>query len=280
MVCAQCGLVIEEKIVDKRPEWRAFSPEQILKRKRIGPPETFSIHDKGLTTTIDSRNRDYQGKRLTLREIIRAKKLRIYQKKLRASSSEDRKLIEILSRLNHMVSSMNLPQVVGQTAAVILRKAVKARMIRGKFYDEYIAASIYLACRKLRISRTLDEIARSANVPRKKLAQQYRKLLTILGKTPPPSNPIHYIPKLVNELGLPAVVQTKAAEILRKARDRGITNGKGPMGLAAAALYIASVLMDEKRTQKEVADIAGITEVTIRNRYKELIDTLDIIIEI
>jgi len=267
-------------MIDKRPEWRAFTHEQLLKRKRTGPPGTYSIHDKGLTTTIDSSSRDYQGRRLSLREKIRMKRLIICQKRMRAANAEEKKLIEILSRLNHLTSTLQLPATVNETAAIILRKAVKAKMIRGRIYDDYIAAAIYLACRELKISRTLDEIAKSANVPRKRLAQQYRKLITLLRKRPPPSNPISYIPKLLNVLNLPAYVQTKAAEILSLARERGITSGKGPMGLAAAAIYIASVLMDEKKTQREVADAAGITEVTVRNRYKELIDALDFEVKI
>ncbi len=275
IVCAECGVVVEDKMIDKRPEWRAFTHEQLLRRKRTGPPGTFSIHDKGLTTTIDSSNRDYQGRRLSFREKIRVKRLIICQKRMRAASTEEKKLIEILSRLNHLTSTFQLPATVNETAAIILRKAIKARMIRGKIYDDYIAAAIYLACRKLKISRTLDEIAKTINVPRKKVAQQYRKLVTLLRKKPPPSNPVNYVPKLLNMLNLPAYVQTKAAEILSLARERGITSGKGPIGLAAAAIYIASVLMDEKRTQREVADAAGITEVTVRNRYKELIDALD-----
>lgn len=275
IVCAECGIVVEDKMVDKRPEWRAFTHEQLLRRKRTGPPGTFSIHDKGLTTMIDSSNRDYQGRRLSFKEKIRVKRLIACQRRMRAASAEEKKSVEILSRLNHLTSAFQLPATVNETAAIILRKAIKAKMIRGRIYDDYIAAAIYLACRKLRISRTLDEIARAINVPRKKVAQQYRKLITLLKRKPPQSNPVNYVPKLLNMLNLPAYVQTKAAEILSLARERGITSGKGPIGLAAAAIYIASVLMDEKRTQKEVADVAGITEVTVRNRYKELIDALD-----
>lgn len=267
-------------MIDKRPDWRGFTPEQIRRRKHAGPPQTHSIHDKGLTTIIDERNRDYQGKKLTLRETLRAKRLRIYQKRLRAATAEERKLVEILSRMNRVISSLNLPSAINETTAIILRKAIKARLIRGKIYDEYIAAAILLACRKHKLSRTLDEIAKSLMVPRKKVAHNYRKLLHILGYSPPPSNPVNYIPKLANKLGLPAYVQTKAAEILKNAKERGLTSGKGPMGLAAAAIYVASVIMDEKRTQKEVADAAGITEVTVRNRYKEIIDHLDFIIQI
>ncbi|MDK2782335.1 MAG: transcription initiation factor [Archaeoglobi archaeon] len=91
-----------------------------------------------------------------------------------------------------------------------------------------------------------------------------------------PTSPIDYIPRFCSALGLSSRVQQKAIEILKQAQEKELTSGRGPTGVAAAAIYISSVLCGERRTQREVAEVAGITEVTIRNRYKELAEKLDI----
>jgi transcription initiation factor TFIIB len=92
----------------------------------------------------------------------------------------------------------------------------------------------------------------------------------------PVEDPVKCISKIASRVDVPMITQRKALEILKMAKDKGIVAGKDPMGLAAAALYVACVLTGEKKTQKEIADMANVTEVTVRNRYKNLKDNLNL----
>jgi transcription initiation factor TFIIB len=159
---------------------------------------------------------------------------------------------------------------------MIYRKAVDRRIIRGRSIEGVCAAALYAACRQCRIPRTLEEIASNAKVDKKEIGRNYRYIARKLNISIPPTDPIDYISRFIAELKLSGGVQKKAIEILRRAVTYGLTSGRGPMGLAAASIYIASLLLNERRTQREIADTAKVTEVTVRNRYKELVAKLEI----
>ncbi len=280
IVCNQCGLVIDEKIMDPGPEWRAFDYEQRVKRSRVGAPMTYTIHDKGLSTVIDWRNKDSYGKDIAPRKRAQLYRLRKWQQRIRVSNATERNLAFALTELDRVASRLGLPRNVRETAAVVYRKAVEMGLIRGRSIEGVASASLYAACRQCKVPRTLDEIADSAKLNRKEIGRTYRFISRELTITLKPTTPVDYVPRFSSELNLSGEVQSKAIEILRKAIDQELTSGRGPTGIAAAAIYIASVLLGERRTQREVADIAGVTEVTIRNRYKELAERLDMEITI
>jgi transcription initiation factor TFIIB len=175
-----------------------------------------------------------------------------------------------------MASALGLPRDVRETAAVIYRKAVEKNLIRGRSIEGVAAAALYASCRQCGVPRTLDEIANVSRVGRKEIGRTYRFVARELGLKLIPTSPIDYVPRFTSGLHLKGEVQSKAVEILQQAAEKELTSGRGPTGVAAAAIYIASILCGERRTQREVADIAGVTEVTIRNRYKELAEELDI----
>jgi transcription initiation factor TFIIB len=122
----------------------------------------------------------------------------------------------------------------------------------------------------------LDEVADTSRVDKKKLGQCYRLLLRSLEIRIPLSNPVDYISRFASELSLSSPVQLRSVELLNQSRERGLTIGRDPLGLAAAAIYVASIMMDERRTQREIAEVARVTEVTVRNRYKEIVRVLGI----
>jgi len=169
---------------------------------------------------------------------------------------------------------------VRETAALIYRKAVNKNLIRGRSIEGVVAASLYGACRQCSVPRTLDEIASTSRVGRKEIGRTYRFMTRELRLKLMPTSPEDYISRFCSELKLSGEVQTKTMEILKQANDKELTSGRGPTGVAAAAIYIASILSNERRTQREVADKAGVTEVTIRNRYKELTEKLGIQIQL
>lgn len=276
LVCEDCGLVIDEAFIDQGPEWRAFDSDQREKRGRTGAPMTFTIHDKGLSTEIDWSNRDSYGKSIPTRNRAQLYRLRKWQRRIRISDATERNLAFALSELDRMASYMGLPRAVRETAAMIYRKAVLKNLIRGRSVEGVSASALYAACRQCNVPRTLDEIARSSRVSRKEIGRTYRFIARKLGLKLMPTSPQDYISRFCNELKLSGDVQSKAIEILKDAADKELTSGRGPTGVAAASIYIASILCGERKTQREVADVAGVTEVTIRNRYKELAERLDI----
>jgi transcription initiation factor TFIIB len=269
-------LVVDEDIIDHGPEWRAFDSEQREKRARTGAPMSYTIHDKGLSTTIGWTNRDAYGKAIPTKNRAQLYRLRKWQRRVRISDSTERNLAVALSGIDRLSSGLGLPRSVRETAAMIYRKAALKNLVRGRSIQGVTAASLYAACRQCHVPRTLDEIGLIAQISRKEIGRNYRYVSRELALKLMPTAPKDYISRFCSELKLSGNVQAKTLEILGHAVNQELTSGRGPTGLAAASLYISSVLCGERRTQREVAAIAGVTEVTIRNRYKELAQKLDI----
>ncbi len=271
ITCKTCGLVIDENIVDNGPEWRAFDHEQRDKRTRVGAPTTSTIHDQGLSTTIDWKNNN-----ISSQNQAQWYRLRKWQRKIRISGSRERNLAFALSELDRYSSRLGLPRSIRESSSVIYRKALDNKLIRGRSIEGVVSASIYIACRQSNLPRTLDEISEISNVTKKEIGRTYRFIARELNIKLTPTSPVDYIPRFASELELSGESQAKAIKIVNQSLEEGITSGKGPTGIAAAALYIASVLFGERRTQRDIAEVAGVTEVTIRNRYKELTEKLDL----
>ena len=273
-ICSETGEVIEDRIVDQGPEWRAFTSEEKEKRSRVGGPLNDTIHDRGLSTIIDWRDKDAMGRTISPKRRLDVLRWRKWQIRARIQSSADRNLAQAMNELERISNLLNIPKNVRDEAAKIYRKAVEKGLVRGRSIESVVAASIYAACRRTKMARTLDEIAQYTKANRKEIARCYRLLIKELDVTVPVSDPRDYVGRIASLLNLSGQTIRDAIEIIEKARQRGLTAGKDPAGLAAAALYIAAVKNGEKRTQKEIAQVAGVTEVTVRNRYKELINEL------
>lgn len=274
IVCMNCGYVVASKLADRGPEWRAFDDEQRAKRARAGAPLTYTIHDKGLSTMIDWHDRDIYGKRLSPGQKAQIYRLRKWQRRIRVSDATERNLAFALSEITKIANSLNLPKNILETASVVYRKAVKEHLIRGRSIQGVTSAAIYVACRQCGLARTLEEIAQASSINKKEVGRSYRFLIKELDYFIPPLKPSQYITKFSNQLTMQGKVEEIAQKILLTARDLKLTSGRGPTGIAAAASYIASVLTGERKTQREIAEIAQVTEVTIRNRYKELVERL------
>lgn len=268
LVCGSCGLVIEEKIIDTGQEWRQF--EEGERKGRGGAPLTLQKFDQGLTTNIGEISDIYQlGSEKRIKKFFKLKK---WQE--RVSTSIERNLRLAMAELRRIGSSLNLPNYIKEEASRIYNLVLQRGLVRGRSMEAVIAACIYAACRASNLPRTLDEISMASDVERKEIGRTYRFITRKLSIKITPSSPKDYIARFASELHLSPKTQTDALRILKKAESSELTSGRGPAGIAAAALYIAALLNDERRTQREVADVAGITEVTIRNRYKELLEEL------
>jgi|TARA_Y100000310_G_scaffold12797_1_gene13185 transcription initiation factor TFIIB len=268
VICNECGLVVEEKMVDSGIDLQGkFDKGE--KKGRGGAPISIQKFDKGLTTNVGEISDIYRLESKQTRKFLRLKK---WQE--RVSTSIERNLRLAMAELRVVASYLNLPNVVRDEAARIYNHVLQRGMVRGRSMESVIAACLYTSCRSYSIPRTLDEMATASDVERKEIGRTYRFIIRKLRIKVKQSSPKDYISRFASVLKLSPKTQSDALKVLKKAEDVELTSGRGPAGISAAALYVAALINDEKKTQREVADIAGITEVTIRNRYKELIDKL------
>jgi len=185
-------------------------------------------------------------------------------------------MFQAFIELDRMSSQLRISRRVRETSALIYRKTLKKHLSRGRSIDTVVAASVYAAARMRGLPLTLDDIAQRSKVSKKELGKAYRVLVTELTLKVPPPNPVAYIPRFTAELQLSVTSQRKAVEVLHLAKQKGLTLGKDPKGVAAAAIYLASILVGERRTQQEIASVTSVTEVTVRNRYKDFVKKLEI----
>jgi len=268
--CKDCGFIIEEKMVDTGQD-AGGQFDKSEKKGRGGAPISMQKFDKGLTTNVGEASDIYKLEAGQTRKYLRLKK---WQE--RVSTSIERNLRLAMAELRRVSSFLNLPSVVRDEASRVYNFVLQRGLVRGRSMESVIAACIYAACRSYNIPRTLDEIAAASDVERKEIGRTYRFIVRKLKIKVTPSSPKDYISRFSSILHLSPKSQNEALRILKKAEISELTSGRGPAGIAAAALYVAALMNDEKKTQREVADVAGITEVTIRNRYKELIERLGI----
>ena len=269
-ICQDCGAVVQQEIIDVSQEWRAFGSEQLERRARTGSPLSPIKHDKGLSTQI--------GKGLTeLYKVPTEKRIQYYrisQWHKRLMRSKDRNLMFAMSELQRIASYLNLPKTIQERVATYYERLIEKSLIRGRSTEAILAALIYYVTREEGMPRTFDEIAEAAGVEKREIGRAYRFVARELGLRILPVNPADYVSRFVSILGLSEKVKNRALEILNKAEEVGAISGKGPTGVAAAVVYIASVLEGERRTQREIAEKCKLTEVTIRNRYKEIVEKL------
>lgn len=264
LVCNECGLVVKEKQIERGPEWRAYTQEERESRARTGAPETVLLHEKGLTTEMG------RGRNLSPEKRRQFRRLRQRHKETRMQTSQERSLSTGLQDLRRMSSQLGLPNVMLELAATIFKQAVNNDLLPGRSIEAMTSASLYLGTRMAGSPRTLDEISDVAHVPRTEIGRAERYLRAELEVNVPPVSPKDYLPRIVSELDLSGEVELEAMDLVDRASKQGIVSGRDPMSISAAAVYLAARELGEDVTQGDVAEISRVSEVTIRNRYKEL----------
>jgi len=272
VVCADCGLVVEEDEIDPGPEWRAFDSGERDEKSRVGAPTTTMMHDKGLSTNIGWQDKDAYGRSLSSKQRQKMQRLRTWNERFRTRNSKERNLKQALGEIDRMASALGLPETVRETASVIYRRALEADLLPGRSIEGVASAALYAGARQANTPRSLDEVSRVSRVDRMELTRTYRYVVRELSLEVQPADPERYVPRFVSDLDLSEGTERRARELLESARGGALMSGKSPVGLAAAAVYAAALLSNEKVTQSEVGEVADISEVTIRNRYKELLE--------
>jgi len=274
IVCRRCGLVLYT-LIDTAPEWRSFTLEEDTKKSRTGMFEKLWVHDKGLTTVIGDVNLDGRGRKISARRKLKFLTLRKWQLRSSAYRTEERKLAKALNEISLLASRLSLPRHVLNEASAIYRRILRTKSImRGRAINAMAAASIYAACRITGVSKSLKEVAHASGLPVKLLGRTYRFMIRCLNITPPIEEPIPCAKLIAERLKLPSEVETEAIRILKAfleaKREKGQFPSGNPWGLAAGAVYAAIEKLCIGVSQREVAAASGVTEITVRKRYKEI----------
>jgi transcription initiation factor TFIIB len=270
IICQNCGLVISDKTLEARPEWRAFNFQEVDDRARTGIPSSLARHDMGLSTIIGRTDKDASGRTIESSMRTTMDRLRTWDFRTQAHSPTDRNLRQAFTELDRIKDKMMLSEAAVEKTAYIYRKAQERGLVRGRTISATLGAAVYIACRETGASRTLKDIAEISNVKRKDLARMYRLVVIELDLKIPQIDPMKCIARVASKANLTEKTKRLAIGIMQEVIKSGISAGKDPMGLAASVLYLACLETGENKTQTDIAEAAGVTEVTVRNRYKNL----------
>jgi transcription initiation factor TFIIB len=267
------GEVISDNALSQEKEWRSFDIEEGKNRARAGAPTSLAFHDMGLSTMIGKEGTDAAGNLIDSATRMRMGRLRMWNSRSQSHSPTERNLQQAFTMLSRIKDRLGLPSHVTEKAAYTYRKAQERGLIRGDSIGSVLAASIYVAARQSGVLRTLDDISESSNVKPKQAARSYRRIVSKLDIKVPMIDPTKYIVKVANNLNFDEKIKRKALELMEQAQKKNILVGKDPISMAASILYLVNLEEGQQnlsRTQAEIAKAAGVTEVTVRNRSKEL----------
>ena len=320
-ICSICGYVVQDNIEDFGQDSFISDPTSRFKNTRASGVNSISYHDFGLHTEIDSQFRDYTGKCFKENTKKSMLTLRKWNSIIRISSSKERRLSNVLCRINEISSLLFVLKVVCETAALLYRNYENKCDTKGKSTSCMAAASVYYACKICKVLRSLNEIVCCSNSidqinENQKLASKYYRSMVLVcenddcsGRSQPQQNKItdfislqskdrtlskaghnianlqsininQYISKLANTAKFDIKIERLALEIAKKTENHLLSDGKSPNGIAAAYLYLASVLLGINILQMDISKLAGVTEVTIRNRCKDILTCFRITLKI
>lgn len=266
IVCMDCGFVVTSKIAEQSSE-QIYESKQ---RKRITRPVLFqtSIHHKEPSVAITGEGNNVHEKLVILNQ--KPSIFEKWQKFIKVSDSTERNLALALFEITRIAEVLSLPKIVLEVASAIYKTTAEKRIITGRSIRALSSAVVYIACRQCGLALTIGDVASTSKINRRKVGRSCSFLMRELNFSIPPLKPSQYLSHLSNRLAMQEKPEQVAKRILRVAEELNLSSGKNPVGVAAAASYIASVITGEKKTQREIAEASRITEATIRNRYKEL----------
>jgi transcription initiation factor TFIIB len=268
IICRDCGMVIQSAEVSLDMEWNAYTLDEVKNKSRIGGGLTYNVYDRGLSTRFDTR-KDYQGKPLDLNTANKMTRLKRFDNQSKLYESKKRNLKIALSELERIATALHIPSFLREKAAYIYRKALEKDMIRGRSIDDFVAASIYTACRLENVPRSLKSIANVSQREYKQIGKAYRMIVKKMGLKPPLDKPMKYLPSMISTLNLDRKVEFEALNMIRRAEKEGRIVGKNPKAVAAAALYLACVETGVEKKYDVICSVAKTSEVTLRKRVRD-----------
>ena len=275
--CVECGFVVDADAIDHGAEWRTHTHEEREQRSRVGAPTTNMMHDGGVSTEIGWQDKDAYGNALSTRQRKKMQRLRTWHTRIQTNNHKDRNLKQALGEISRMASALGLPQSIQETASMIYRRALDEDLLRGRSIEGVATVAVYAAARQAGTPRSLDEVHTVSRIEKLSITRTYQYVTRELGLEIEPADPMEYLPRLASDLDLSEDAERRSRELLTTVTETkpSYLSGKNPVGLAAAAIYSGALLTNEKVTQTAVGDVADISVVTIRNRYRELIEIED-----
>ncbi|MFB6205412.1 MAG: transcription initiation factor IIB family protein [Haloglomus sp.] len=264
-VCEACGLVVEKDTLDRGPEWRNFSDDDTDPR-RTGAPLTRSRHDRGLSTEIG------RSTRLKGRKRRRVARMRRHHRRASIGGKSDRNQVYGFTEVRRLVAQLELPESVRDRACVLFESAQDAGLLQGRSIEGFAAAAVYATCRTASVSRTRREIVDTARADASELAAAYDALNRELGLPTGPIDPTEYLARFASKLDLPRAVERRARALASAGERAGLVNGRNPSGFAGGCLYAAARERGHDLTQREAAEVADVTPVTLRSAYRDVRD--------
>ena len=270
VTCGNCGVVLSEKAIDFGPENTSHTMDESKSNVRTGQKISLKMADMGLSTIIHAQDRDSSGKSLSSRNKQSFYRLRMWDRNSRFANT-NQSFLKAFTFLDGMRSKLGLPEYVVEKSAYLFRKVVQKKLLYGRSNQSVLCAVVYMACRITDTPRTLNDIADAAGIKKKVIQRTYRLLSANLeGVNSTSYSPVEFIERISSEVTISEKTRRDARKILHFSQKSGITSGKHPMSMAAAAVYLAIRDNHEKVSQTRVAEASGISAVTIRNRVKEL----------
>ena len=274
ILCSGCGLVLVEKTTVSGPEQQTFTSEEYFEKSRTGSKTSLAINDMGLSTIIGKTNRDASGCSLSGGMKQTFDRLRMWDNRSKSKSSKT-SMRSAFILIDTVQTKLAIPDAVIEEAAYLYRK-VKAKKARGWGIDCLALASLYLSCRMANIPRTIPDIASAGNVSIKDLSRHVRILIDSLDLKVESYNSADFVTRLGSTVGANEKSCRDALIILAKTRETGYSEGKNPIALTAAALYVSCILNGERFTQREIAKAAGISNVSLRLRSESILKTFSV----
>jgi transcription initiation factor TFIIB len=271
IICSKCGMVLRDHIEDNtKPDTRTFGNEQDYNRIRTGPPTSIAYHDMGLSTTIGRTDKDASGHKLDTATCSKMRRLNTWNVRTQLHKPSSRNHMIAFRKLGNLKDKLSLPDAVVEKAAYTYRKAQQRGIVRGRTIDSILGAAVYAACRELGVPKTLNEVAQASSIREIRISKAYRILSFELGLAIPMLDPMKCIVKVANKISLNELTKRKAMAIMNQVTEKEISAGKDPMGLAATVIYMCCLKTGENKSQVDIAKAAGVTEVTVRNRLRDL----------
>ncbi|MGI8720532.1 MAG: transcription initiation factor IIB [Nitrososphaeraceae archaeon] len=276
LVCSTCGTVVLDSIEEIGKEWTNFKDTETDK-SRTGMPFSLAVHDMNLSTVIGKTNKDSTGQLINSGMQARMNRLRIWDSRTMFRDSSSRNFTTAFLLLNRLKDKLSLTPSVVEKTAYTYRKVQEVGLIRGRTINAVLVACLYITCRELGISRSIDELAEASNIRRKAITKIYREIVFLLQRKIPQVNCFQCIDKIANKIELSERTIRHARDLMKKVLEQEFSAGKDPMGFAGAVLYVSLQLDGKTIRQIDIAEAAGVTEVTIRNRAKDLKSQLHLI---
>ncbi|XP_015791881.1 transcription initiation factor IIB [Tetranychus urticae] len=253
MICSECGLVVGDRVIDVGSEWRTFSNEKAnADPSRVGAAENPLMENNDLSTIIARAEPNSSGEGFK------------YSSKKQMSSSE-RSLLNGFKEISDMADKINLAKTIVERANLLFKQVHDSRTTKGRSNDAIASACLYISCRQEGVPRTFKEICAVSKVSKKEIGRCFKLILKALETNVDTITTGDFMVRFCSNLGLSSAIQKAATHIARKAVELDIVPGRSPISVAAAAIYMAC---QDSKTPKEIGDIAGVAEVTIRQSYR------------